>query len=164
MNATLSVDQVANVMSIHFLQLTVVSLIAWAGVRLFARNRPHLAHTLWLLVIIKAITPPVATTNIGLFPWLERTASTVARDLGSSTLESVHQHTEFSDSPNHTSQPNPPIKPPTTSGPGQTEFAPIDERTRPPVMRARVQTQIADPPSMKSEIRSLDDDADQSGQ
>ena len=86
-------NHVATLMWVHFLQLTLVMLIVWAVIRLVARNRPHIAHTLWLLVIIKAITPPVATTNFGLFPWLERSVATIAIGPSNAPLESARNNT-----------------------------------------------------------------------
>ena len=40
--------------------------------RLACRHRPHLAYLLWMLVIIKAITPPLVASPTGLFSWIKR--------------------------------------------------------------------------------------------
>jgi beta-lactamase regulating signal transducer with metallopeptidase domain len=44
-------------------QVAVVAAVVWALTSLFARKRPHPAAALWLLVMIKALTPPVWTTS-----------------------------------------------------------------------------------------------------
>lgn len=46
--------------------------------RLFARNRPHLAHMLWLVVLVKCLTPPVWTSPVGLFCWLQSGLATTS--------------------------------------------------------------------------------------
>ena len=50
-------------------QVTVVALIVGLLVRLFCRHRPHLAYLLWLLVIIKCLTPPIYSSPTGIFSW-----------------------------------------------------------------------------------------------
>jgi beta-lactamase regulating signal transducer with metallopeptidase domain/Leucine-rich repeat (LRR) protein len=45
-------------------------------VKLTCRRRPHLAYLLWMLVIVKAITPPVWSSPTGAFSWAR--AETVA--------------------------------------------------------------------------------------
>jgi bla regulator protein BlaR1 len=38
-------------------------------VRFGARQRPHLAHTLWMVVILKCLTPPLWSSPTGIFSW-----------------------------------------------------------------------------------------------
>ncbi len=52
-------------------QLALLVLVVWIIVRGFARNRPYLAHLLWLIVLIKCVSPPVWSTPAGLFCWLQ---------------------------------------------------------------------------------------------
>lgn len=52
-------------------QVTAVILIVAALVRLFARQRPYLAHALWLVVLLKCITPPLLSSPSGVFCWLQ---------------------------------------------------------------------------------------------
>jgi beta-lactamase regulating signal transducer with metallopeptidase domain len=47
-------------------QIAVVALVTALIVRLCARHRPHLAHALWLIVLIKCVTPPVWGHSLGL--------------------------------------------------------------------------------------------------
>ncbi len=48
-------------------QLTLLIVIAAIFARAFCRNRPHLAMMLWLLVLVKCVTPPVLAAPFGLF-------------------------------------------------------------------------------------------------
>ena len=41
--------------------------------RLLAKDRPHLAHALWLVVLLKCITPPLWSSPSGVFCWLQPT-------------------------------------------------------------------------------------------
>lgn len=38
--------------------------------RLFARNRPHAAHLLWAVLLIKCLIPPVVSSSWAPFPWI----------------------------------------------------------------------------------------------
>jgi beta-lactamase regulating signal transducer with metallopeptidase domain/protein involved in polysaccharide export with SLBB domain len=53
----------------QFLQVTVVILAVGLVTRVFCRKRPRLAHVLWLLVLVKCLTPPVWSSPTGLFCW-----------------------------------------------------------------------------------------------
>jgi beta-lactamase regulating signal transducer with metallopeptidase domain len=66
-------------MTDQFLQLIVSQawqIAALASVvavvnRTVAKNRPHLAHALWMLVLIKCVTPPIWGHSLGLFSQLQ---------------------------------------------------------------------------------------------
>ncbi|QEG20228.1 M56 family metallopeptidase [Mariniblastus fucicola] len=51
-------------------QVVVVAVVAWTLSRKFASDRPHLAHALWMLVLLKAITPPIWCSPTSPFSWL----------------------------------------------------------------------------------------------
>lgn len=51
-------------------QVTATIVIVWLLVQLLARQRPHLAVALWILVLLKCITPPVLTSPMALFGML----------------------------------------------------------------------------------------------
>jgi WD40 repeat protein/beta-lactamase regulating signal transducer with metallopeptidase domain len=53
----------------QFWQVTVVAMAAGALAWLVGRRRPHLAYVLWLLVIVKCLTPPVWSSPVGVFSW-----------------------------------------------------------------------------------------------
>ncbi len=50
-------------------QLAVLAVVVGATVRLACRRRPHLAYLLWMLVIVKAVTPPLWSSPAGAFSW-----------------------------------------------------------------------------------------------
>ncbi len=55
---------VINLLATQFWQLAILAFAVWLIVRTLGRDRPHLAHALWALVLLKAVTPPVWST-----PW-----------------------------------------------------------------------------------------------
>ena len=59
-------------------QVTALLAIVAVATRLVCRRRPHLAYVLWMLVILKCLTPPLWSSPTGLFSWaqLRRTAPT----------------------------------------------------------------------------------------
>lgn len=63
-------------------QLAVLILIVWTAVRWIAKDRPHLAHALWLVVLLKCVTPPIWSSPAGVFSWLQRSAPTVGSPAG----------------------------------------------------------------------------------
>jgi outer membrane protein assembly factor BamA/beta-lactamase regulating signal transducer with metallopeptidase domain len=54
-------------------QLTALVVAVAVASRLVARNRPHLAHALWLVVLLKCLTPPIWSSPAGIFCWLRST-------------------------------------------------------------------------------------------
>lgn len=52
------------------LQVAMLAASVWGIVRIFAKDRPHLAHTLWALVLIKCVTPPLVPSPISPFSWM----------------------------------------------------------------------------------------------
>ena len=50
-------------------QVTLVVTVVALATRLFARERPHLAYWLWVLVLAKCLTPPVFSSPTGVFSW-----------------------------------------------------------------------------------------------
>ena len=60
-------------------QVAILAIFAWIAVRLFAKDRPHLAQALWALVLIKCIVPPVLSSPTSPFSWIEARAACVAQ-------------------------------------------------------------------------------------
>ena len=52
-------------------QVTLVALAVGLTARLLCRHRPHLAHALWLLVLLKCLTPPLIVNPTGQFSWAQ---------------------------------------------------------------------------------------------
>ena len=44
---------------LQFLQVTVLIAVVGLLAGLFCRRRPHLAYVLWILVLLKCLTPPL---------------------------------------------------------------------------------------------------------
>ena len=63
-------NEIAPVLWTQIWQVTAVAAIVFLTVRLLAKDKPHLAHMLWALVLIKCITPPTFSSHISLFSWL----------------------------------------------------------------------------------------------
>lgn len=58
----------------QFWQLTALVIVVMILVRILGRNRPHLAHVLWLVVLLKCVTPPVWTSRSSVFCWLQHSS------------------------------------------------------------------------------------------
>ena len=56
-------------------QVAVLVLIVTAATARWGRPRPHLAHALWLVVLLKCFTPPIWASPSGLFCWLRPAAT-----------------------------------------------------------------------------------------
>ncbi|MBN1910951.1 MAG: hypothetical protein JW818_14490 [Pirellulales bacterium] len=69
MNAT--VESLARAAWTQAWQVTLLILFVAVLVRLIARRRPHLAHVLWLVVLIKCVMPPLVSSPSGVFCWLQ---------------------------------------------------------------------------------------------
>ncbi|MDA8563081.1 hypothetical protein N9L06_01375 [Mariniblastus sp.] len=76
-------------------QVAVLATLVLGAVKLFAADRPHLAHALWALVLVKCITPPILSSPASPFSWIEARSpqaeilesdSTVTVELGSSLV------------------------------------------------------------------------------
>ena len=52
-------------------QVTVLIVAVALLARLFFRNKPHMAYLLWMLVVVKCITPPLWSSPTGLFSWIQ---------------------------------------------------------------------------------------------
>jgi beta-lactamase regulating signal transducer with metallopeptidase domain/tetratricopeptide (TPR) repeat protein len=52
-------------------QVTALAAVVGLATRLFCRRRPHLAYMLWMLVVLKCLTPPLWSSPTGLFSWAQ---------------------------------------------------------------------------------------------
>src|SRR5271169_5561970 len=53
----------------QFWQVTAVAAGVGLITRLCCRERPHLAHVLWLVVLVKCLTPPLWSSPTSVFSW-----------------------------------------------------------------------------------------------
>ena len=67
-------------------QVTLVALFVAMVVKLTCRTRPHLAHTLWLLVLIKYATPPLWSSEVGVFSYLASRIAPTRMSGGEATI------------------------------------------------------------------------------
>jgi beta-lactamase regulating signal transducer with metallopeptidase domain len=67
---TSDVDELARLLWTQLWQVTVVALVIGTVVRVWLRDWPRLAYALWLLVVVKALVPPVWSSPTGLFSWV----------------------------------------------------------------------------------------------
>ena len=56
----------------QFWQVTLVAIIVGFVVKLACRRRPHLAYILWMVVLLKALTPPLWSSPTSVFSWTAR--------------------------------------------------------------------------------------------
>ncbi len=67
-------------------QVTVLRIIVGVIARAFCRRRPHLSYRLWLLVVLKCLTPPLWRSPTGVFSWLARNADEPEGAVGPAAL------------------------------------------------------------------------------
>jgi beta-lactamase regulating signal transducer with metallopeptidase domain len=56
---------------LQFLQVTALIAVVGLLVSLVCRRRPHLAYVLWILVLLKCLTPPLWSSPAGIFSWAQ---------------------------------------------------------------------------------------------
>ena len=59
----------------HAWQIALLVVAVVMVSKTFARNRPHLAHILWLVVLVKCVTPPIWYSPSGVFCWRHHSQS-----------------------------------------------------------------------------------------
>jgi len=62
----------------HAAQIAVLAIAVTISVRLFFRERPHVAYTLWLLVLLKCVTPPLWGHTLAIFGQFDLVPATSA--------------------------------------------------------------------------------------
>ncbi|MES1213761.1 MAG: M56 family metallopeptidase [Singulisphaera sp.] len=58
-----------NLAWVQLWQVAAAAILVGAVTRFFCERRPRLAYALWMLVVVKAIVPPVWSSPTGLFSW-----------------------------------------------------------------------------------------------
>jgi len=95
MNLSLPNDELLRLAWAQLWQVTVLVVAVGLAAHLFCRRRPHLAYVLWLLVIVKSLTPPLLSSPTGVFSWASgvRRAAEVplAVSPGAETLSTVQE-------------------------------------------------------------------------
>jgi uncharacterized protein (TIGR03067 family) len=68
---TLDIDAVARLAWAQLWQVTVAIGAVAVFVRIVGKRRPHLTYGLWMLVVLKCLTPPLWSSPTGVFSWLQ---------------------------------------------------------------------------------------------
>jgi beta-lactamase regulating signal transducer with metallopeptidase domain len=61
--------QIGHLAWVQLWQVTLVAAGVGLATRLFCRRRPYLAYVLWMLVLVKSLTPPLWASPTSLFSW-----------------------------------------------------------------------------------------------
>ena len=69
-------NQISSLLWTQVWQVTAVAILVLIAVKLFAKDKPHLAHVLWAIVLIKCITPPIFSSPTSPFSWWAADRST----------------------------------------------------------------------------------------
>ncbi|MCP4784957.1 MAG: hypothetical protein GY903_28825 [Fuerstiella sp.] len=77
-------------------QIVALTIFVWLLVRLLGRHRPHLAHGLWLIVVLKCVTPPIWGHSLGVFSQVQ-TALAAMKPAKSERIETPAIVTTFND-------------------------------------------------------------------
>lgn len=78
----------SNLAFTQFGQVTLLIVLVGLAHRLLADRAPGLTLWLWMLVIVKAVTPPIFSSPLGLFSWLQ--APAVGHDTVDHTLRTLN--------------------------------------------------------------------------
>jgi beta-lactamase regulating signal transducer with metallopeptidase domain/tetratricopeptide (TPR) repeat protein len=61
-------------------QVTALAAVVGLATRLLCRRRPHLAYALWMLVVLKCVTPPLWSSPTGVFSWAQACRATLSAE------------------------------------------------------------------------------------
>ncbi|MFO0999018.1 MAG: M56 family metallopeptidase [Planctomycetaceae bacterium] len=75
-------------------QIAMLAIMVAFCTRMIAKNRPHLAHALWLLVLVKCVTPPMWGHSLGVFSRLQALTLSVEKTSDSALAEVRSLQTE----------------------------------------------------------------------
>lgn len=84
-------------------QTTLAALGVGLVVRLCCRRRPHLAYLLWIVVILKCVTPPIWSSPTGIFSWTTAASAVIDSSSASAAVGAL----ETQPSRQTTSSPSP---------------------------------------------------------
>lgn len=77
----------------HALQIAVVAAVVGCAVKLFAVDRPHLAHAMWALVLLKSLTPPIVASPTSPFSWMASYEQLAGADAAMRTSDDLRELT-----------------------------------------------------------------------
>jgi beta-lactamase regulating signal transducer with metallopeptidase domain len=50
-------------------QITILVCVVWTVTQTITRRHAHLSYALWLVVLLKCVTPPIWSSPVGAFSW-----------------------------------------------------------------------------------------------
>lgn len=68
----MDLNDVVAMMGTQFWQVTALGIVVLGANRLLSRKRPHLSHLLWLVVLLKCVTPPIVATPWSVLGWADQ--------------------------------------------------------------------------------------------
>ena len=66
-----SSDELAQIAWSQIWQVTIVIVVVAGLAKLLGKHRPHLSYLLWMLVVLKCLTPPVWSSPTSVFSWAQ---------------------------------------------------------------------------------------------
>jgi beta-lactamase regulating signal transducer with metallopeptidase domain len=79
-------------------QVTLLAVAVYVATRIFGRHRPHVGYVLWMLVIVKCLTPPIWASPVGFFSLAQSPRGAVpappARETGSDGPDAAEMTSE----------------------------------------------------------------------
>ena len=64
-------SSLSNLMWLQALQICAVVGVVWFATWLLKKRSPHIVHVLWLVVLLKCVTPPLWSSSTGIFCWVQ---------------------------------------------------------------------------------------------
>jgi len=135
---TLFRHEISGLLMTQAWQITLLIAVTLLITRYLARNRPHLAHVLWVVVLLKCVTPPLWQSPSGIFCWLQPTNTEPAAEepprpeliVGTSGLTPDQFPDALKLGPSATQKPGTPFKDISTlnltAAPGEAVIQPAD--------------------------------------
>lgn len=75
-----------NALTAQVWQVSAIAVLALIIVRYFGKNRPHFAHCVWAIVLIKCLIPPIWSSPIGAFSQIQTGLQTQLARTGATTV------------------------------------------------------------------------------
>jgi beta-lactamase regulating signal transducer with metallopeptidase domain len=88
-------------------QVALIAITIAIVTKAICKDRPHLAHVLWLLVLLKCLTPPVFSSPTSAFSWLGYQAPVVAAAIEPNSVSSLPRAFETRFTPPQIAEPTP---------------------------------------------------------
>jgi len=107
-------------------QVTLLAVVVAFLVRLACRRRPHLAYVLWLVVLVKCLTPPLWSSPTSVFSWAQTSPAATTQATNEPVVASVAEDRSVRMSANQVAAPavEPVMPAPLASEQGESATSP----------------------------------------